>query len=137
MVSLDLEFITERLVIEEDPRIAVLPIPLELQLSHTLHQSWQLGISYQTDKCSLWLSRMVTEQWYGLQQSLTGVFGVLVIRVSFQPICRTRRMCLRYSRLRIRSKELVRICHRLLDSDVNDTTAPGRRVRDAPDEKSQ
>ncbi len=46
-------------------------------------------------------------------------------------------MCLRYSRLRIRSKELVRICNRLLDSDVDDTTAPGRRVRDAPDEESQ
>ena len=39
-VVADLELLSERLVIEEDPRVIKLSIPLILELSHTLHQPW-------------------------------------------------------------------------------------------------
>lgn len=38
----NLEFVAERLVVEENPRVIVLSIPLEFELAHALHQAGKL-----------------------------------------------------------------------------------------------
>ena len=46
-----LEFIAERLVVKKDPRVPILPVPMELELGHALHNAIQLGVAYQADEC--------------------------------------------------------------------------------------
>ena len=60
-VVADLELLGERLVIEEDPRVIILSIPLVFELSHTLHQPWQFQVPHQADQSSSRLSRVVTK----------------------------------------------------------------------------
>ena len=60
-VIADLELLSEGLVIEEDPRVIVLSIPLIFELSHTLHQPWQFQVPHQADQRSSRLSRVVTK----------------------------------------------------------------------------
>lgn len=50
-VRVDLEFVAEGLVIEEDPGIPVLPIPVMFELSHALHYAIQFRVAYKTDQC--------------------------------------------------------------------------------------
>ena len=51
-VVASLELVAKRLVIEEDPRILILAIPLILQLSHTLHEARKLRVPDQANECS-------------------------------------------------------------------------------------
>lgn len=48
----DLELVTEWLVVEEDPRILILAVPMVFQLAHTLHEPWELRISNKAYECS-------------------------------------------------------------------------------------
>jgi hypothetical protein len=48
----DLELVTEWLIIEEDPRILILAVPMVFQLAHTLHEPWELRISNKAYECS-------------------------------------------------------------------------------------
>lgn len=50
-VRVDLEFVAEGLVIEEDPGIPVLPIPVMFELGHTLHYAIEFRVTYKTDEC--------------------------------------------------------------------------------------
>jgi len=43
------EFVRERLVIEEDPRILIFPVPTILKLPHTLHYPLKLRIADEAD----------------------------------------------------------------------------------------
>lgn len=75
------ELITKWLIIEEDPRIVVLPIPLEFQLSHTLHQTRKLRVAHQADERSTRFTRVMTERRYRLQQTQSSVLCMLVVRI--------------------------------------------------------
>lgn len=44
------EFLTKRSLVEKDPRILILSIPVELELTHRLQDPLQLFIAYQTDQ---------------------------------------------------------------------------------------
>lgn len=60
-VNADLELLGERLVIEKDPRVIILSIPLVFELSHTLYQPWQFQIPHQADQSGSRLSGVMTK----------------------------------------------------------------------------
>lgn len=68
----DLEFIAERLVVEEDPWILVLSVPMILELSHALDDSVQLGVTHQANERCARLWRHMTVGCYRIDQSRVG-----------------------------------------------------------------
>jgi len=63
----NLELIAERFIIEENPWIVVLAVPLEFQLTHALHQTRKLRVADQTDQGSARFGRVMAQGWKGIQ----------------------------------------------------------------------
>jgi len=131
-----LELITERLIIEENPGVVVLSIPLIFELAHTLHQTYQLGVPHQTDQSGSRFGRFVSENRNRFPQIRTSSLRVSVIGMLFKPSHRTRCVLLRAC-LRNRTEHLVRVRLWFLHCDVDDVTSPGTRRWNHPEQHGE
>ena len=130
-----LELIAERLIVEKHPWVLVLSIPVVLQLSHALHDTFQLRIAHQADESRSRLLGCSAKQRDGVGKPGRGRNGELVVRVVLQPFSRVRWML--PCSFSDRSDDLIRTDEMMRNIDVNDLTAPGLRRGNNPDEKCE